>query len=113
MEEISILTAGDSAVTVEFDRKISPEVNQKVTAFAKALAEKKGKGVLELIPTFRSVTVFYDPFRISYGKLCELLQGIIENLEVTGEQKSVFSIFRSAMRSPMPLICTLLWSIPG
>lgn len=87
MEEISILTAGDSAVTVEFDRKISPEVNQKVTAFAKALAEKKGKGVLELIPTFRSVTVFYDPFRISYGKLCELLQGIIENLEVTGEQK--------------------------
>lgn len=93
MEEISILTAGDSAVTVEFADKISPLINRKVAAFSLALAREKIKGVSEFIPTFRSVTVFYDPLIISYGKLCAALQRIVENLEISSkEKKRVFKI---------------------
>ena len=93
MEEISILTAGDSAVTVEFADKISPDINRKVAAFAKALVRENIRGVLEYVPTFRSVTVFYDPLIVSYGRLCRSLQRIIENLEVTSaEKKRIYTI---------------------
>lgn len=93
MEKISILTAGDSAVTVEFANEISHEINRRVIAFGRALAKKKIKGVLEFIPTFRSVTVFYDPCLISYGKLCKVLTRMVENTEDTGEDtKRVFYI---------------------
>lgn len=93
MEKISILTAGDSAVTVEFANEISPDINRRVIAFGRALAKKKIKGVLEFIPTFRSVTVFYDPCLISYGRLCKLLMRMAENTEAIGEDtKRVFYI---------------------
>ena len=102
MEEISILTAGDSAVTVEFADKISPDINRKVAAFAKALVRENIRGVLEYVPTFRSVTVFYDPLIVSYGRLCRESWKIWRLLL---RKRNVSIRFLSVMRSLSPLIC--------
>lgn len=93
MEQISILVAGDCAVTVEFGNCISPEINRRVTGFCESLKESRIKGVVEWVPTFRSVTVFYDPVRISLGKLSEKLQKLAGEMKVTRTgQKRVFYI---------------------
>lgn len=60
-----LLDAGDGAVTVEFGSAISPELVAEVAALDRhlALARARGElvGVIETMPTFRSLTLLYDP----------------------------------------------------
>lgn len=89
MEQVKILIAGDSAYTVEFGNRICEEIGGKVTAFQKALEDRNIKGIREMIPTFRSVTVFYDPLILLGEKLVRELKEAAENLSVkqTGKRK--------------------------
>jgi KipI family sensor histidine kinase inhibitor len=63
------LIAGDSALVVEFGDEISEEINRKVHALADALRRSSLPGLGELIPTYRSLLIRYDPLRLSYGEV--------------------------------------------
>jgi inhibitor of KinA len=56
-----ILLAGDSALVVEFEERIDPEVNARAIALADALQSAGLAGVRDVVPTFRSVAVYFDP----------------------------------------------------
>jgi KipI family sensor histidine kinase inhibitor len=60
-----ILPLGDAAWTVEFGDAISPAINARVLGFSGIVnAEMKAGrclGVIECVPTFRSLTVHFDP----------------------------------------------------
>ena len=60
-----ILAAGDAALVVEFGDTIAPELVARVAAFERAVdaARRRGElaGVIETVPTFRSLAVLYDP----------------------------------------------------
>jgi len=70
---MKILPCGDAAVTVEFGSEISPEIGAMVRAFRNNVESSRIKGIIELIPTFRSVTVCYDPCVIKYSNLVKKL----------------------------------------
>jgi inhibitor of KinA len=53
--------AGDKGLLVEYGDSIDPEINRQVRAIAMALGQKKPSGVLEYIPTYRSIIIIYDP----------------------------------------------------
>lgn len=55
-----IYTLGDSAVTIEFGKYINPETNDHVIARFKQFQENPVKGVLDLIPSYHSLTLCYD-----------------------------------------------------
>lgn len=59
-----LLPLGDWAVTVEFGNEIAPDIHARVLGFTQALeqAVARGKlaGVIEWVPAFRSVTVYFD-----------------------------------------------------
>jgi KipI family sensor histidine kinase inhibitor len=73
-----LLPSGDSAITVEFSRKIEDAANQRVLALDRALAQETITGVTETVPTYRSLLVHYDPQLIGFdalsAKLAELAQ---------------------------------------
>lgn len=69
MDTPKILQAGDSAVIVEFGCEISYKLNALVHALDKAVKAKNIQGVVETVPTFRSLEVVYDPCIISGNKL--------------------------------------------
>jgi inhibitor of KinA len=69
MPEASILPAGDLAICVSFGEEISEELNAKVVALDRSLAEDPIEGVAETVPSYRSLLVCYDPRRASYGRL--------------------------------------------
>lgn len=71
MAEIRFLPCGDSAVTVEFGSVIDESLNAAVHAFA-AAAENL-PAIQEVVPTYRSATVHYDPAELSYPQLLEKL----------------------------------------
>lgn len=66
---IKVLSAGDTALVVEFGDTIDRPTNARVMALHRAMATADLKGVIETIPTFRSLMVQYDPLRISRAEL--------------------------------------------
>lgn len=81
MEEIRILLGGDSAITVEFGNKIHPEINQKIRALSLTLDQKGWKGIRELVPTYRSLMIHYDPEILSYSALTAQITHLLQGLE--------------------------------
>ncbi len=55
------LPCGDTAVTVEFGSEISPAFNALALGLDAALRDAHLPGVIETVPTYRSVLVQYDP----------------------------------------------------
>jgi KipI family sensor histidine kinase inhibitor len=64
-----LLPSGDSAMTVEFSRKIDNEANRRVLALDRLMAQQAIAGVTETIPTYRSLLVHYDPTQIDFARL--------------------------------------------
>lgn len=81
MEPIRFLMAGDSALVAEFGNAITPEINARIRAFNIALEQSKLPGILELLPTYRSVLIQYDPMVIGTESLKAKLSKIAENLD--------------------------------
>jgi len=63
------LPLGDTALVVEFGNAISLEVNNKVLALNAAIQKADIKGVEELVPTYRSLLIRYNPLKITYEQL--------------------------------------------
>ena len=93
MESVKFLPSGDSAVTVEFAREISEEVNKKIRYLSARIEEEKPRGIIECVPTFRSITVFFNPLVISVKKLTSYVKGLMNGYtdEAAGE-KRIFKI---------------------
>jgi KipI family sensor histidine kinase inhibitor len=68
-----ILPCGDSAITVEFGTGIDPDLNGRVLAFDEALRQRAPAGVIETVPTYRSLNVQFDPTVTDYGALVQWL----------------------------------------
>jgi len=59
-----ILALGDGALTLEFGDRIDPALNARVMAARDALAALKLDGISDVVPTWRSLTVHFDPLRL-------------------------------------------------
>jgi allophanate hydrolase subunit 1 len=57
MVDYRVLTAGDTAIVIEFGDSIDRRLNAIVLALARRLDESHIRGLNETIPTFRSLTV--------------------------------------------------------
>lgn len=56
-----IFPLGDSAATIEFGSEISAELNDRAIALTSHLTTHPFEGMIEAVPAYASVTVFYDP----------------------------------------------------
>ncbi len=79
------LPAGDSALVVEFGNEIDEKLNTKVQQLAAKIIEASRtallSGVGEVIPTFRSLLVTYDPLRTDFEQLKNRLIKMEEELQ--------------------------------
>lgn len=73
-----LLPSGDSAITVEFSRQIDDDANEQVLALDQAVATAAIEGVMEAVPTYRSLLVHYDPCRIGFDALGEKLLALAD-----------------------------------
>ncbi|MDZ4252571.1 MAG: 5-oxoprolinase subunit PxpB, partial [Sulfuritalea sp.] len=68
-----LLALGDGALTLEFGERIDPALNARVIAARDALAAMQLDGISDLVPTWRSLTVHFDPLRLDRQRLGEHL----------------------------------------
>ncbi|MCP9445970.1 MAG: 5-oxoprolinase subunit PxpB [Nitrospira sp.] len=68
-----LIPLGDSAVTVELGEAVDPDVNARVVAYANRLIEQGWNGIVDVVPTYRSITVHYDPIQWDLTTLTDRL----------------------------------------
>lgn len=75
------LDAGETALVVEFGRSIDAAINARVLALDAALSDRRTPGLLEQVPTYRSLMLHYDPLVLSRAALIAL---VLDCLSVPG-----------------------------
>ena len=70
---------GDRSLLVELGADISSSVNQRVQELFTAVDRHRFKGILDLVPSYRSLLVIYDPLSISPDEIKTRLNDIWEN----------------------------------
>ena len=68
------LDAGEAALVVEFGRVVDPAISDRVLALDAALAAGPPEGLRELVPTYRSLMIHYDPLRLDRAALIALVE---------------------------------------
>ena len=80
-------------MTIEFSKEISDITNRKIRFFASEIESANIKGVLETVPTFCSITIYFNPLIISSAKLKRKCLKIIKSYKVCdNNKKRVFLI---------------------
>jgi KipI family sensor histidine kinase inhibitor len=81
-----IVACGDSAIAVELSDQIDEAVNRRVVALARDLARSPIAGVVETVPTYRSLLVVYDPLTVRGRALGERLLDRLAMVELVSEK---------------------------
>ena len=82
---VKFLPAGDTAVVVQFGDRIDRELNDQVLRLDANVRAADLPGVREVVPTFRSLLVHYDPLCTGFQQLCDRLRTLLDTKsELTG-----------------------------
>lgn len=78
-----IRDAGDSALLLEWDDVIDPRVNSQAIAVATALRDARLPGVRDVVSTYRSVALFFEPLKADPQALRDaLMRAVSTPLEI-------------------------------
>jgi inhibitor of KinA len=90
---VRLLALGDTAWTVEFGERIDPALHARVLGLASALEHAREAapngdfaGVVDVVPTFRSITVHYNPLVSDGERLGEALLRLAQTSGLAGSQ---------------------------
>ena len=69
-----IREAGDSALLLELDAVVDPRVNARAIAVAASVRRETLPGVRDVVPTYRSVAVHFDPLSVAQDEVRAALE---------------------------------------
>jgi inhibitor of KinA len=81
-----ILPVGEAAFTVEFGDRLDEQLSRQVHALDAVLSVQRFPGIVETIPTYRSLLVMYDPLVVDEAPVRATLNAAVEKLHA---QRSV------------------------
>jgi inhibitor of KinA len=84
MSDFRILPAGDTALVVEFGERIDRDISARVLALSQRVEAAKIAGVIETVPTFRSLMVCYEPLTVGFAALCAKIADLAAQLATAG-----------------------------
>lgn len=83
-QKIRYLTAGDKAIVFEFGNRINKETNLLVRKMHYFISKENIEGIEEMVPTYRSLIIYYDPQKIKYENLIQRFNKIQNSItEIT------------------------------
>lgn len=84
--KIQFQPLGDTGIQVRFGSDISEETNQEIRLFADYLKEQNIEGIIEWVPAYTTLTIFYRPDKVVYKDLCKKLEDIQNTLQKADDQ---------------------------
>lgn len=82
MADYKVMSAGDTALVVDFGNRIEQRISERVVALGQSLSEQKISGISEIVPTIRSLIIYYEPLIASSGALQALIDATMSGLLV-------------------------------
>lgn len=73
--------AGDRGLLAEFGEGIDLSVNRKVRAAALIMKERTPAGIVEVIPTYRSLLIIYDPMQTAPEEIKQTLVAMEQDMD--------------------------------
>lgn len=74
---VQFLASGDTALVVEFCDRIDRALSEQVLRLNAKIHAARITGVVETVPTFRSLMVHYDPLRTDAAALTRAIEGLL------------------------------------
>ena len=92
LDRPEFLPVGDSALVVEFGDQIDPAINARVQAMMAAIEVTGLTGIREMVPTFRSLAIHFNPYVTDHKALVDAIQGLTidTNETVRGAKRWTF-----------------------
>ena len=86
------LTAGDRALVVEFGSTVDEAVNERVMALDARIVAAGVEGVVETVPTYRSLQVVYDPAVVRAARLIPRLAELAAETGTAARSRRLWTI---------------------
>ena len=77
-----IVPCSEAALVVEFGDTIDEAVNSKVLGLDRSITRAKIAGLIETVPTYRSLLVHYDPLTTGFAELSEKMLALAKAVRV-------------------------------
>lgn len=77
MDGVRILAAGEQGLVVEFANKIEAGINRQVHRLTGLLLQQNQGEIKEIVPTYRSLLVYFDPTLITRKQLIDRVTSLI------------------------------------
>jgi inhibitor of KinA len=74
LNAFQVVSMGDSAVAIELDARIDAEVNARVIELAALIRRREFPGVRDVVPTYCSVAIYFEPLRTRVDGLLAWLE---------------------------------------
>lgn len=74
--DIRMLPLGDSGIKMQFHHEVTPELNRSIQLFCQKLSDFPINGVVEWVPAYDSIGIYYDFHKISYAELVDELMKV-------------------------------------
>jgi inhibitor of KinA len=91
-QEVRFLPSGDTALVVEFGDTIDRRINDRVIGLAALIDDHRLPGVVETVPTFRSLLVHYDPALTSGSVLTDAIGRLIGRGQPTAMRRRLVHV---------------------
>ncbi len=92
MASFRLLDSGETMLVVEFGTRIDPAVNARVLALDAAFRRAALPGVIETVPTFRSLAIHYDPLRLPRERLADAVTRLETEAEHTPDARRLWTV---------------------
>ncbi|WP_027409129.1 5-oxoprolinase subunit PxpB [Anoxybacteroides tepidamans] len=87
----------ENALTVRFSNEMSEEASRCVQQLASLLGSGAYEGIIDIVPAFSSVTIYYDPLILgTYKQACSIIKAEMEKMDPT-------SLFREKRTIVIPV----------
>ena len=86
MDSGKIVAASEDSIQIQFEQKICPEVNRQISDFCEvfALMTKDMPEVLEIVPTYCSVNIYFDEKKSKCDLIKQIALEVLEKQQATG-----------------------------
>lgn len=81
MSGVELLNLGDQGILVRFGSKIDPAIHHRVRRLMLALSAEPCPGVVELVPSYAALAVYYDPLRVEPAALRRALKERLSRMD--------------------------------
>jgi inhibitor of KinA len=78
-------TLSDRALVVHLGDRIDNSTFRSVRSLARQLEVKPPEGMIEYVPAFTTVTIYYDPLHTSEGELSSCISDLLSGLDLYSE----------------------------